>query len=107
MFVFKCLNAGCVVQFGFVGRWFSSGRATVGALDFGGASTQITFVTQQKVEDEANRKELRLYGHVYSLYTHSFLCYGQDQLLKKLLAQIVKVRRSFCSQCVQISQLFD
>ncbi|XP_027882218.1 ectonucleoside triphosphate diphosphohydrolase 2-like [Xiphophorus couchianus] len=78
------------IKFGFVGRWFSSGRATVGALDFGGASTQITFVTQQKVEDEANRKELRLYGHVYSLYTHSFLCYGQDQLLKKLLAQIVK-----------------
>ncbi|XP_007575708.1 ectonucleoside triphosphate diphosphohydrolase 2 [Poecilia formosa] len=78
------------IKYDFVGRWLSSGGATVGALDFGGASTQITFVTQEKVENEANRKELRLYGQDYSLYTHSFLCYGQNQLLKKLLAQIVK-----------------
>ncbi|KAM4719369.1 ectonucleoside triphosphate diphosphohydrolase 2 [Anableps anableps] len=78
------------IKYGFVGRWFSSGRPMVGALDFGGASTQITFVTQEQVEDKKDMMKLHLYGHDYLLYTHSFLCYGQDQLLKRLLAHIVK-----------------
>ncbi|KAE8284848.1 Ectonucleoside triphosphate diphosphohydrolase 2 [Larimichthys crocea] len=78
------------IKYGFVGHWFSTGRPTVGALDFGGASTQITFATQQKVEDEHDMIKLRLYGQEYSLYTHSFLCYGQDQVLKRLVAHIVK-----------------
>lgn len=78
-------------QYDFVGRWLSPGRPTVGALDFGGASTQITFATQEEVEDEKDMIKLRLYGQEYSLYTHSFLCYGQDQALKRLLAHIVKV----------------
>lgn len=78
------------IKYGFVGHWFSPGRPTVGALDFGGASTQITFATQEEVEDEKDLIKLRLYGQEYSLYTHSFLCYGQDQVLKKLLAHMVK-----------------
>ncbi|XP_029508598.1 ectonucleoside triphosphate diphosphohydrolase 2-like [Oncorhynchus nerka] len=77
------------IKYGFVGRWLSPGRQTVGALDFGGASTQITFVTKDEVEDESDRMKLRLYGHDYSLYTHSFLCYGRDQVLKRLLAHLV------------------
>lgn len=63
----------------------------MGALDFGGASTQITFATQEEVEDKRDLMKLHLYGQEYSLYTHSFLCYGQDQVLKRLLAHIVKV----------------
>ncbi|XP_071322110.1 ectonucleoside triphosphate diphosphohydrolase 2 [Trachinotus anak] len=78
------------IKYGFVGRWLSSGRPTVGALDFGGASTQITFATQEEMEDKQDMMKLRLYGQEYSLYTHSFLCYGQDQVLKRLLAHIVK-----------------
>ncbi|XP_040013922.1 ectonucleoside triphosphate diphosphohydrolase 2 [Xiphias gladius] len=78
------------IKYGFVGRWFSPGRPTVGALDFGGASTQITFATQEEVEDEQDMMKLHLYGHEYSLYTHSFLCYGQEQVLKRLLAHILK-----------------
>ncbi|XP_072228152.1 ectonucleoside triphosphate diphosphohydrolase 2 isoform X1 [Leuresthes tenuis] len=78
------------IKYGFVGHWFSPDRPTVGALDFGGASTQITFATHEPVEDERDMMKLRLYGQEYSLYTHSFLCYGQDQFLKRLLAQIIK-----------------
>ncbi|XP_034402656.1 ectonucleoside triphosphate diphosphohydrolase 2 [Cyclopterus lumpus] len=77
------------IKYGFVGRWLSPGRPTVGALDFGGASTQITFATEE-VENERDVTKLRLYDQEYSLYTHSFLCYGQDQVLKRLLAHIVK-----------------
>lgn len=78
-------------QYGFVGRWLNPGRATIGALDLGGASTQITFETSEKVEDEDNAMELKLYGQTYRLYTQSFLCYGQDQFLRKLLARLITV----------------
>lgn len=78
------------IKYGFVGRWFSTGRPTVGALDFGGASTQITFATQDEIEDEKDMMKLKLYGQEYSLYTHSFLCYGQDQILKRLMAHFIK-----------------
>lgn len=79
------------LQYGFVGRWFSPSRPTVGALDFGGASTQISFETRDKIEDAADMIRLRLYGYEYSVYTHSFLCYGQGQVLARLLAHLIKV----------------
>jgi len=55
---------------------------TLGALDLGGASTQITFIPQQNIESDDNSIDFRLYGNDYHLYTHSFLCYGKDQALK-------------------------
>lgn len=67
------------------------GRDTIGALDLGGASTQITFETSEKVENKSNTMELKLFGKTYRLYTQSFLCYGQDQYLRKLLAHLIKV----------------
>ncbi|CAL8327415.1 unnamed protein product [Boreogadus saida] len=79
-----------LIKYGFVGRWLSPDRPTVGALDLGGASTQITFLTEQRLEDKRDVMELRLYGRDYSLYTHSFLCYGRDQALNMLLAQLIK-----------------
>ncbi|XP_004075158.1 ectonucleoside triphosphate diphosphohydrolase 2 [Oryzias latipes] len=78
------------IKYGFIGRWMSPGRATVGALDLGGASTQITFATQERVEGKQNMMEMRLYGHKYSLYTHSFLCYGINQVYNRMLAHLVK-----------------
>lgn len=78
------------IKYGFIGHWMTSGRATVGALDFGGASTQITFVTHDGLQDPKDSMKLRLYGQNYTLYTHSFLCYGRDQMLLKLLAQVLK-----------------
>ncbi|XP_024294853.1 ectonucleoside triphosphate diphosphohydrolase 2 [Oncorhynchus tshawytscha] len=78
------------IKYGFAGHWLSPGRDTVGALDFGGASTQITFETADVVEDKSNVMELRLYGRDYHLYTQSFLCYGRDQVLRRLLAHLVK-----------------
>ncbi|XP_070760603.1 ectonucleoside triphosphate diphosphohydrolase 2-like [Enoplosus armatus] len=77
------------VKYGFVGRWLNPDRETIGALDLGGASTQITFETSEEVEDKDNLMELKLYGQTHRLYTQSFLCYGQDQFLKKLLAHLI------------------
>ncbi|XP_066094962.1 ectonucleoside triphosphate diphosphohydrolase 1 [Saccopteryx bilineata] len=68
----------------------SDDQETYGALDLGGASTQITFVPQnQTIESPESALYFRLYGRDYSVYTHSFLCYGKDQaLLKKLTKDI-------------------
>ncbi|CAL8317800.1 unnamed protein product [Lota lota] len=79
-----------LIKYGFVGRWLSPDRPTVGALDLGGASTQITFLTEERVEDKRDVMQLRLYGRDYALYTHSFLCYGRDQALQRLLAHLIK-----------------
>ncbi|XP_044096143.1 ectonucleoside triphosphate diphosphohydrolase 1 isoform X2 [Neovison vison] len=64
---------------------------TYGALDLGGASTQITFVPQDKnIESPSNALHFRLYGRDYSVYTHSFLCYGKDQALRQKLAKDIQ-----------------
>lgn len=76
-------------KYGFVGRWLNPGKGTIGALDLGGASTQITFVTSEKEENPDDAMNLTLYGQNYKLYTHSYLCYGQDQFLRKLLAYLI------------------
>lgn len=83
----------CVLatQCGLVGSWLNPGRDTIGALDLGGASTQITFETSEPLENSTNSMELMLYGKSYKIYTKSFLCYGQDQFLKKLIAHLIKV----------------
>lgn len=63
-------------------------------MDLGGASTQITFETMEQIENPQNEVTLRLYGQTYKVYTHSFLCYGRDQVLKRLLSKVLKVWRS-------------
>ncbi|XP_078269392.1 ectonucleoside triphosphate diphosphohydrolase 1 isoform X2 [Rhinoraja longicauda] len=62
---------------------------TLGALDLGGASTQITFIPNGEVEAPENSMHFRLYGRDYDMYTHSFLCYGKDQALKRLLQNLM------------------
>ncbi|XP_053306516.1 ectonucleoside triphosphate diphosphohydrolase 1 [Spea bombifrons] len=63
---------------------------TSGALDLGGASTQITFVSNEEIESQENSLHFRLYGKSYDVYTHSFLCYGKDQALRLHLAETIQ-----------------
>ncbi|MCZ6507888.1 MAG: hypothetical protein O7A04_07575, partial [Acidobacteria bacterium] len=53
---------------------------TVGALDLGGASTQITFLPLDYPEESAARVVLG--GTEYRVYSHSYLGLGQDQALQ-------------------------
>uniref|UniRef100_A0A8C6ER49 Ectonucleoside triphosphate diphosphohydrolase 8 n=1 Tax=Marmota marmota marmota TaxID=9994 RepID=A0A8C6ER49_MARMA len=74
------------------GEWIQPAEGTlVGALDMGGASTQISFLPRGPILDESTRATLRLYGTDYSIYTHSYLCFGRDQMLNRLLAALVQV----------------
>ncbi|XP_007424810.2 ectonucleoside triphosphate diphosphohydrolase 1 isoform X1 [Python bivittatus] len=71
-----------------LGHTFFKSRTT-GALDLGGASTQITFVPDPNNNESADTVKVHLYGKEYMVYTHSFLCYGKDQALHlKLLHDV-------------------
>ncbi|XP_075072070.1 ectonucleoside triphosphate diphosphohydrolase 1 isoform X2 [Mixophyes fleayi] len=77
--------------------WFnflpnSKSTGTSGALDLGGASTQITFVSDENIESQDNSLRFRLYGKSYNVYTHSFLCYGKDQALRLQVANSMKLQ---------------
>ncbi|KAJ7322532.1 hypothetical protein JRQ81_018819 [Phrynocephalus forsythii] len=66
------------------------GAQTTGALDLGGASTQISFIPEETTETSNNTLQVQLYGYSYSVYTHSFPCYGREEAEKKLLASILQ-----------------
>ncbi|XP_029058562.1 ectonucleoside triphosphate diphosphohydrolase 8 isoform X2 [Monodon monoceros] len=83
---------GLLVQYSFSGEWIQPLEGTlVGALDMGGASTQITFVPGGPILDTTTQATFRLYGTEHSVYTHSYLCFGHDQMLNRLLAGLVQV----------------
>ncbi|XP_064026933.1 ectonucleoside triphosphate diphosphohydrolase 8-like isoform X2 [Pogoniulus pusillus] len=78
-----------LIKWSFTGTWsHPPAEDVVGALDLGGASAQITFLPGTPLSDSSTRALLRLYGTNYSIYTHSYLCYGLQQALKMLLASL-------------------
>ncbi|KAM7093569.1 ectonucleoside triphosphate diphosphohydrolase 8 isoform 1-T1 [Molossus nigricans] len=84
---------GLLVKYSFSGEWIRPPEGTlVGALDMGGASTQITFVPGGPVLDKSTQAAFRLYGFEHSVYTHSYLCFGRDQMLTRLLAGLVQAQ---------------
>ncbi|XP_059721265.1 ectonucleoside triphosphate diphosphohydrolase 2 isoform X3 [Haemorhous mexicanus] len=83
------------IKRGWLGEWIQPQKKTMGAMDFGGASTQITFETRDTIENPRNEVMLKLYGQAYKVYTHSFLCYGRDQVLKRLLSKFVQAFSAF------------
>lgn len=86
---------GLLVKYSFSGEWIRPPEGTlVGALDMGGASTQITFVPGVPILNKSNEATFRLYGFEHRVYTHSHLCFGRDQVLLRLLAQLVQGSRA-------------
>ncbi|XP_078717426.1 ectonucleoside triphosphate diphosphohydrolase 8-like [Lampetra fluviatilis] len=71
--------------------WRPEPLVTHGALDLGGASTQISFVPRDPPRRDAS--SFRLFGSDYAVYTHSYLCYGRDQASLALLRTLVAAAR--------------
>ncbi|KFW82753.1 Ectonucleoside triphosphate diphosphohydrolase 8, partial [Manacus vitellinus] len=67
-----------------------------GALDLGGASTQISFMPKGSVLNQNEASKFTLYGYNYNIYTHSYLCYGQNEMLKRLAKELIAVRGETC-----------
>ncbi|XP_007898392.1 ectonucleoside triphosphate diphosphohydrolase 8 [Callorhinchus milii] len=75
------------IKYSFDGKWTHPESANIhGALDLGGASTQITFTPKESIEDKTTDVRFKLYGYNYIIYTHSYLCYGQQHFKKKHIA---------------------
>lgn len=53
-----------------------------GVLELGGASAQIAF--QHKHSIMADKFPVSIRGHIYPLYVHSYLGFGQNQVRDKL-----------------------
>ncbi|KAM6169892.1 ectonucleoside triphosphate diphosphohydrolase 3 [Rhynchocyon petersi] len=67
------------------------GVETTGALDLGGASTQISFAVDERTGlNSSGIVQVSLYGYVYTLYTHSFQCFGRNEAEKKFLAKLLQ-----------------
>ncbi|KAF5402299.1 Ectonucleoside triphosphate diphosphohydrolase [Paragonimus heterotremus] len=65
---------------------------TVGSLDLGGASTQISFVAKTEPpsrEASMDYYPLKLFGRQYTVYSHSFLCYGKNEFEKRIQGSII------------------
>ncbi|XP_064465833.1 ectonucleoside triphosphate diphosphohydrolase 2-like [Ornithodoros turicata] len=58
---------------------------TLGALDMGGASTQIAFQA-----DTPNSIHLKLYGRDYGVASRSYLCFGVNEAMRRFLARLVE-----------------
>ena len=64
--------------------------ATLGALDLGGASTQITFSPAAGVSILSSQFDIRLTAAAStSVYTHSFLYYGQNEAIRRINELVV------------------
>lgn len=63
-----------------------------GALDMGGGSAEIAFLYQEDSIPQEESFNVTLYGIDYSLYSHSYLCYGFNEARRQLLAHLVEVR---------------
>ncbi|ESO98328.1 hypothetical protein LOTGIDRAFT_114621, partial [Lottia gigantea] len=65
---------------------------TIGALDMGGASAQITFIPANYTTQPVNyTQSIQLYSVNYTLYTHSYLCYGVNEAQRRLQAALTVV----------------
>lgn len=61
---------------------------SLGALDLGGASTQITFVPTNA--SWVPTKHFRLYGQDFPVYTKTYLCYGTKEIYRIFLSELAK-----------------
>ena len=65
---------------------------TVGGLDMGGASTEITFIPENTTAIERGyNQSVQLYGTMYEMYTFSYECYGLNEAYRRYLAHLVQV----------------
>ncbi len=58
--------------------------ATVGALDLGGVSTQITFLPRSCSGPGEACAEIDVGGRKFPLYAHSYLGWGQDKAMRRI-----------------------
>ncbi|CAN7942710.1 unnamed protein product [Ixodes pacificus] len=82
---------------------------TFGALDLGGASTQVAFPVGSDVSSQ-DITELQLYGRKYRVFAVSYLCYGVNEIRRRFLAHIIaqqEYRDTIVSPCHNSGYTFN
>ena len=67
---------------------------TDGALDLGGASTQIAFVPSNNSTAQ-DLDEFNLYYRDYRVYSYSHLCFGLNEAMRQYRARLVVVNYNY------------
>ncbi|KAK1290991.1 putative apyrase 6 [Acorus calamus] len=81
-------------------------RQTTGIIELGGASAQVTFVSGEPLPPEFSR--LLTFGeNTYTLYSHSFLHFGQNVAHESLRDLLISRGRKLSSESVQREMLSD
>ncbi|CAL8114934.1 unnamed protein product [Orchesella dallaii] len=62
---------------------------TSGAMDLGGASTQISFEVSDSFKDSENVYPITLFGNRFYIFSQSFICHGVVQSLMRYRAALV------------------
>lgn len=75
---------------------FRTPNHTVGALDLGGASTQIVFESNATLNKDFYKNE-SVFGAHFNLYARSLLCYGENQAYSRFLASLIHAAKSHSS----------
>ncbi|EMP29482.1 60S ribosomal protein L14 [Chelonia mydas] len=60
----------------------------------GGHRSHTARTRKECMQNSNSTLQVQLYGYEYSVYTHSFQCYGRDEAEKRLLALLVQVGNS-------------
>jgi len=75
---------------GTLGPSLEERKKTVGVIDIGGQSAQITFLTFPDVAIRKHKKTIKLGKLKYNLYIKSHNNYGQQAALNRILKQIIE-----------------
>lgn len=75
-------------------NYFRSNPKTIGALDLGGASTQITFDPRLDSLPKKYSQNLTLFGWKYNIYTQSYSCYGFNEIKNRYFANLINMNET-------------
>ena len=65
---------------------------TIGVLDLGGASTQVSFALTDDIKAPTDDVEkLTLFSNELTVYSDSFLCFGAKEMRNQVLAILAQV----------------
>ena len=71
-----------------LGKLSSDFESLVGVMDTGGASVQLSFpIKHFEAVDPKDRVDIEIYGHSISLFVHSFLGIGQNEVLHQFIGK--------------------
>ncbi|OAY50028.1 probable apyrase 6 [Manihot esculenta] len=81
-------------------------RETTGIFELGGASAQVTFFSNEPVPAEFSRT-VKFGNTTYSIYSHSFLHFGQNAALEALRESLVSVDNQPASESHEKRRFVD